>query len=306
MTRLFKLALLTAFAPFPILCQEDFRISTEVNLVLVDVGVKDAANHFLTDLAQSNFRVFDDGRPQQIEFFGKSDRPVTLGLVVDNSGSMFAKSAIVLQSAAALVRAGNPQDEVFAVEFNDHVAFGLPDNLPFTDSIPDLMRAIGRSYPAGRTALYDGVAAALQHLQQGSNGRKAIVVISDGGDNASETKWPELKKLVESSSAAIYTIGIFGMDDPDRNPGVLKRLAEMSGGEYFYAGDLFALPEVCKTIAADIRNTYTLAFTPAQEGHHSAHHLKVAVTGPGLNHLVIRARDSYLPALPLAQAKGNL
>ena len=273
---------------------------------MLDVGVKDPANRFLTDLTQSNFHVFDDGHPQQISHFGKSDRPVTLGLVVDNSGSMFAKSAIVRQSAVALVRAGNPQDEVFPVEFNDHVTFGLPGDTAFTGSIPDLIEALSQHAPGGRTALYDGLTAALHHLSAGSNGRKAIVLISDGGDNVSKTKWPAVKALVESSSAAIYAIGIFGMDDPDRNPGVLKHLAEMSGGEYFHIDNIFALPDVCKTIAADIRNTYTLAFTPAPDTRPALHHLKVSVAGPGLGRVTVRARDSYLPPPATQSAMGKI
>jgi Ca-activated chloride channel family protein len=280
-----------------------FRISTDVNVVMIDIGVKNAGNRFVGGLTRENFHVFDNGRDEPIRYFGKSDLPVTLGLVIDNSGSMYAKRAMVIQSATELIRASNTNDQVFTVEFNDAVTFGLPATVPFTDNIPELIQALSRGRARGRTALYDGLTAATKHLGKSTNGRKAIVLVSDGGDNSSKSTWQSAKSQVERSGAAIYTIGIFDQTDPDRNPAILRQLADMSGGEYFYVPDILALPGVCETIATDIRNTYTVAYKAPDDRQLALHRLKVKVTAPGNGHLTVRARNSYFPraAMPVAE-----
>ena len=273
---------------------DDFRISTNVDLVMLDVSVKDTANRFIAGLKQSDFHILDNGKPQEVRYFGNADLPVTLGLVIDNSGSMARKRATVDQSAVALIRASNPHDEIFPITFNDKVHFGLPPDQPFSDQIPVLIHALAQGESQGRTQLYGGIAAALKHVQEGQNGRKALVVISDGGDNASAITWPGLKEMVQSSNASIYTIGVFDSDDPDRKPAALRQLAELTGGEYFFVNDLFELQGVCENIAHDIRNRYMVAFTPPANTRPSVHRLKVAVTVPAADgRVVVRTRADY-------------
>src|SRR6185295_11798056 len=188
-----------------------------------------------------------------IRYFSHADLPVTVGLVIDNSGSMEPKRAEVVTAALAFVHASNPQDEIFVVNFNDMVRSGLPEDVQFTDDIPTLRRALWNGPSEGRTSLYDALAFSLQYLTKGQMERKTLVVVSDGGDNASLLRSSEILSRVEESFATIYTIGIFDEDDPDRNPQVLKKLARVSGGKYFQLPRLREVGPVCRKIASEIR-----------------------------------------------------
>src|SRR6185295_2620966 len=154
------------------------------------------------------------------------DSPVTVGLVIDHSGSMRPKLAEVIAGARTFARSSNPDDEMFVVNFNERVTLGLPGPIRFTNGTEELEPAIRRTPAAGMTALYDAVAKALQLVQTGSREKKVLVVISDGGDNASAHNLAKVLQLAGQSTALIYTVGVFEPEDQDRNPDVLRRLAQ--------------------------------------------------------------------------------
>lgn len=213
---------------------QDYTIRTTSRLVLLDVSVKDSASGFVSGLTKDNFKIYEEGKPQQISQFGGADQPVTVGIVVDESGSMGPKRAEAIAAALEFIKASNPHDEIFVVNFNERARRGLPDAVPFSDDVEQLSKALWRGVPEGRTALYDAVELALRQLQMGRRDRKAMIVISDGGDNVSVHKWPEVMHDVLDSRVTIYTIGIFDEDDAERDPRVLDKLAHMSGGASYF------------------------------------------------------------------------
>ena len=214
--------------------QQNFTIQTTSRLVLLDVSVKDAAGGFVSGLTKDQFKVFEDGKPQQISQFANSDIPVTAGIVVDESGSMRPKRAQVVTAALVFIQASNPMDEMFIVNFNEKPRRGLPDEILFSDNIHQLRAALWQGDPEGRTALYDAIEMALHQLDFGRQAKKTIVLISDGGDNHSKHTQQEVMKDVLSSLATIYTVGIYDEDDPEKNEGVLKSLAHVSGGVFYH------------------------------------------------------------------------
>ena len=240
--------------------QEAFRISMDVDWVVLHASVHDRVGHSVAKLHQQDFAVFEDGKPQEIRLFRQEDTPVTVGLVIDHSGSMREKLADVTAAARAFVRSSNSNDQMFVVNFNERVTSGLPAGVQFSDSAEQLGDAIWSSQARGTTALYDAVIEALQRLQKGTSDKKVLLVISDGGDNASTAKLDQALKLAEHSSATIYTIGIFDADDSDKNPKVLSRLARESGGESFFPHQLEETVQICERIARDIRDQYTIGY----------------------------------------------
>jgi Ca-activated chloride channel family protein len=166
----------------------EFRISTQVDLVLLDVSVKDPKGGYVSGLTRDNFHVYENGAQQKITEFAIADEPVAIGLVVDESGSMRPKRPHVITAAVAFIEASNPLDQIFVLNFNDTVRSGLPKNIPFTDDVPLLHAALSQDPPQGQTALYDAVADALHHLDSARRDKKTLVVVSDGGDNNVSTK----------------------------------------------------------------------------------------------------------------------
>lgn len=211
----------------------DYTINVNVNMVVLRATAQDHKGVLVSGLGKDDFQVYEDGVLQPIKYFSHEDIPVTVGLVVDNSGSMRPKRADVIAAALAFARSSNPQDQMFVVNFNEKVSFGLPDNTPFTDQVAQLEAALSRIKTNGETALYDAVAVAVEHLKKGDRDKKVLMVISDGGDNASKHKLTEIIALLGQPDIIVYTIGIFDVQDADRNPGVLKRLAKDTGGEAF-------------------------------------------------------------------------
>jgi VWFA-related protein len=278
---------------FQLAGENEFTIHSETRLVLLDVSVQDRQRTYVSGLSKDNFKLFEDGREQPITVFDREDLPVTAGLIVDESRSMAPKRPDVIRAATALIQESNPMDEVFVLHFNDRVTPGLLEK-PFSADINELQAALYRGTPQGRTALYDAVAAGLKMLEIGRQNRKTLVLISDGGDNASEHTRREVIEAVEKSFATIYTVGIYDMDDPDRNPGVLRELAHITGGEAYFPSSTPETVPVCQRIAKEIRARYTLGYRPAvNSGKEKLRHLRVEVQAPGHEHLEIRARQSY-------------
>ena len=186
-------------------------------------------------------------------------------------------------------------DEIFVINFNDKVRFGLPPAMPFSDNIKALATALEKDQPVGRTTLYDAIAAALKHLEMGTRDRKTLIVVSDGGDNASRHMLPDILQMIEESHATVYTVGLFDLDDPDRNPRVLKRIASMSGGEAFLPEKLDDVIPICKKIAQDIRNRYVIGYVPARRSANGGlHTIKVTAMAPHHGRLIVQTRTSYV------------
>jgi len=242
-----------------------YVIRTSADLVVLQATVRDHKGAPVSGLSKENFQVYEDKVPQPIEFFSHEDVPVTVGLVIDNSGSMRPKRSEVIAAAMAFVRSSNPADQIFVVNFNEHVSMGLPTNLPFTNNAAQLEGALSRNVISGMTALYDAIAGGLEQLHKGRWDKKVLIVVSDGGDNASRRNLVQVVSMVNQSNAAIYTLGIFDETDEDRNPHVLKQLSRASGGEAFFPKSLQDLLPICEQIAHDIRSQYTITFVPTNK-----------------------------------------
>jgi VWFA-related protein len=283
---------------------QDYTIRTTSRLVLLDVSVQDPNGGFVTGLVQGAFKVYEDGKLQTITQFANADVPVTVGVVVDESGSMGPKRRDVILAAIEFIQSSNPHDEVFVINFNERARRGLPDILPFSDDIAQLRAALWEGAPEGRTALYDALEMSLHHLDMGRRDKKALVLISDGGDNVSTHSFDQVMNDVLRSLATIYTIGIYEQDDPERNPGVLRRLARVSGGSAYFPRSLDMILPTCKKIAKEIRTRYTIGYIPSSQGK-SERRIKVEVSTPGRGKLVARTRTRYLyePEKQAAEAR---
>jgi Ca-activated chloride channel homolog len=270
------------------------QMRVDVDLVVLPATVQDRHGQRVSDLQQANFAVYEDRVAQRIRLFRHEDIPVTVGLVVDHSGSMHAKLAEVTAGAKAFVRSSNTDDQMFVVNFNKTVSLGLPDSIGFTTNAEELERAIWRSQAAGETALYDAIVKALIRLQAGSRDKKVLVVISDGADNASGHNLAQVLDMAASSSAIIYTVGLFTPDDQDANPRVLHHLAQATGGEAFFPRESSDVVTICERIARDIRSQYTIGYVSSnvkQDGVHRT--VRVAAQAPDRGKLSVRTRPGY-------------
>ncbi len=272
-----------------------FRISVDVALVVLHATVTDRQGGFVSDLGEQDFEVHENGVPQHIRLFINEDIPVTVGLVVDHSTTMRPKLAEVSTAAKTFVRSSNREDEMFVVNFNEKVSLGLPGTIRFTNDIPELEDAIRTLPSGGQTALYDAIAKGLVELQAGSRDRKVLIVVSDGGDNASVRGLDTVMKMAGQSSAVIYTLGLFDEDDPDRNPGVLKAMARATGGEAFIPKQLSEVVSICERIARDIRHQYTIGYVPSNPARDGAYRtIRVLARANGHEKLAVRTRTGYI------------
>jgi Ca-activated chloride channel homolog len=272
-----------------------FTLYSASQLVVLNVGVQNSHGTNIKGLTAQDFKIFEDGRPQTIKQFAAEDRPVTLGILVDASGSMRAKQPEVVTAALAFVRASNPQDETFVVNFNDRAFAGLPPTIPFSSDPQQLRTALLGSKPQGRTALYDALTLAAGHLAKGSWENKVLLLISDGGDNNSTHTFAETMHALQQSGATVYSIALFDPEEREHNVALLHRLAKMSGGEAFEPLDISQIEPLCLRIAADIRASYTLAYTPPRPDQNTApRKIKVAVAVPNGGRVAVRTRTSYV------------
>jgi Ca-activated chloride channel homolog len=273
--------------------REPYTISDNVDLVLLDVSVKNPHGGFVSGLEKSNFKVFEDGHARTITHFASVDTPVTVGLVMDDSGSMRNKRPEVVMAGLAFAKSSNPQDEFFVVNFNNSVVRGLPPHVPFTDDLQILRAGLYYGEPVGQTALYDAIAYALKHLDQGHRDKRTLIVVSDGGDNVSQLSLSQLMTLVVASRATIYTVGLFDQENRELNPGVLRKLASVSGGEYFQPASLDQVLPVFEKISKDIRNRYTVGYIPDETGdQRTVRSVKVSAQEAGRK-LSVKTRTNY-------------
>jgi VWFA-related protein len=289
-----------------------YKISVSVSSVVLHATVQNHKGTPVSGLGKDDFQVYEDGVLQQIDFYSHEDIPVTVGLVLDNSGSMRPKRDEVIAAAMAFARSSNPQDQMFVVNFNEHVSFGLPADTPFTDQPGQLQVALSRFKTNGETALYDALAVALEHLKKGNRDKKVLIVVSDGGDNASKYKLSQILAMAGQSEAIIYTIGMYTEENEDKNPNALRQLSKATGGEAFFPQTIPEVVPICERIAHDIREQYTLAYAPMNRKQDGAYRvIEVKARAPGLGRLSVRTRAGYYaaakpqPLAPLAASQAN-
>ncbi|MGA8028840.1 MAG: VWA domain-containing protein [Bryobacteraceae bacterium] len=277
----------------PQTAEQVYKISDNVDLVLLDVSVQDPRGGYVTGLTRDDFAVIEDGQTRQITHFASVDTPVTVGLIVDNSGSMRFKRPEVVMAGLAFAKESNSKDEFFVVNFNNSIVRGLPARTLFTDNLQKLRAALYYGEPMGQTALYDAIAYSLKHLELSTQDKRTLIVVSDGGDNVSKTSLPELMSLIAASRATIYTVGLLDPEDRDLNPGPLRRIARISGGEFFEPPTLNDVVPVFHKISKDIRNRYTIGYVP-DETHDKriVRSVKVAAQRNGRK-LIVRTRTTY-------------
>ena len=272
-----------------------YRLSVDVNLVVLHATVRDRQGRFAGDLRQENFEVYEDGVLQHIQVFQHEDIPVTVGLVVDHSASMRSKLREVTTAAESFVRFGNPENQMFVVNFNETVSLGLGDTIRFSNDPATLGGAIWRSRAFGETALYDATIRALERLREGHWDKKVLLVISDGGDNASSHSLAQVTNFALRSSAIIYSIGVFDEVDADRNPKVLRYLAQATGGEAFFPDQASEVATICERIAREIRNQYVIGYVPATAPRAGAYRtIRVGARPNGRGKLFVRTRTGYI------------
>jgi VWFA-related protein len=266
----------------------------KVEEVVLHATVVDDKNRLVTGLTRNDFQVFENGAPQQITSFRREDIPVALGIVIDNSGSMRDKRPAVSQAAVNLVRASNPQDEVFIVNFNDEYYL----DQDFTNQIPKLKDAMDRIESRGGTALYDAVVASADHLKKNARlEKKVLLVVTDGEDNASrESLEQAIRRLQAENGPTVYTIGLLGDEHQRRARRALNEMAEQTGGVAFFPKNLSEVDSISQQVAHDIRNQYTIGYRPttsrSQGGYRT---IKVDARAPGYKHLNVRTRSGYYP-----------
>ena len=284
-----------------------FQISVNVDWVVLHATVSDRQGGFVSDLGERDFEVYEDGVAQPVRLFRNEDVPVTVGLVVDHSSSMMPRITAVTAAARAFVRSSNRDDEMFVVNFNEKVSLGLSGALRFTDNTAELGDAIRAIPTRGMTALYDAIAKGLEGLQAGSRDKKVLIVVSDGGDNASVLSLAQVMKLAGQSSAVIYTVGIYLEEDKERNLGVLKSLAQATGGEAFLPDELSEVTAICERIARDIRHQYTIGYVPSNPAHDGAYRaIRVLARAKG-HHvgLSVRTRTGYIASGQPRRGENN-
>ena len=241
-------------------------LRVDKTVVLINVTVTDPMNRFVTGLEREHFRLFEDKVEQKISDFTSEDAPLSVGLVFDTSGSMGSKLAKSRQAAAQFFKTSNPEDEFFLVQFNDRPELVVP----FTTNTEEIQNRLTFTEAKGRTALLDGVRLALTHMKKARNPRKALVVLSDGGDNSSRYTESELKNLVREADVQIYAMGIFepiagrGRTAEELNgPGLLTEISEQTGGRHFPVENVAELPDIAAKIGIELRNQYVLGYTPS-------------------------------------------
>lgn len=274
-------------------------LKKDVDLVVLHATVEDSKGQFVEDLKQDNFRVYEDKVEQHVSVFAREDIPVTMGLVIDNSGSMREKRAQVNSAALTFVKTSNPQDEVFVVNFNDDYYLDLDRD--FTNDPKELQEALERIDSRGSTALYDAVVGSLDHLKKAHKDKRVLLVVTDGDDDASRKSFEYAIKAAQQSNALIYAVGVFSDYDQSHDKRmvrhsqkVLTELAESTGGAAYFPKNLDEVQPICTQIAHDIRNQYTLGYYPTNTQKNGAFRaVAVQVNAKGRGKLSVRTRTGY-------------
>lgn len=282
----------------------EFTINVDVNMVVLHATVLDKKGRQVNDLTKENFRVYEDGVPQELAVFSHADIPVTLGIVIDDSGSMKDKRSAVNAAAVTFVRTSNPHDQVFVVNFNDVYYLDTPGD--FATNIEELKAALDKIDSRGGTALYDAVYASLDHVKLGNRDKKVLLVVTDGEDNSSRYSFEELFAYAQKSNAVVYAIGLLGQEQPGglfkirrggarRASKILRKLTGATGGQAYFPGSLDEVESTCVQIARDVRNQYTLAYYPTnarKDGTFRSVRVEAVAPDKG-SRLSVRTRTGY-------------
>jgi VWFA-related protein len=278
---MFRAVWLGLIATWISVAQIAVTLRSHTSLVLIPVAVSGAQDQPITGLERSNFRLFDDGAEQAITHFGREDEPVAVGLVFDTSGSMADKLGYARLAAAEFLKLNNPEDEFFLVEFDSRprLTVGL------TSDSGRIANHLVFSRSKGPTALVDAIYMALAEIRRSGKRKKALLVISDGGDNSSRYRSKELENALRESDVLVYSIGV-SSSRGQYNPALLSLISEQTGGRLFESGAIF-LPEVAKTIGTELRNRYVLGYAPTNQMRDGKYHrVEVRVSPPpGLSKL---------------------
>lgn len=270
-----------------------FTLRVRSDEVTLQATVLDRDKHLVTDLAALNFSVYEDDMLQRITSFRREDIPVSIGIVVDNSGSMRTKRNAVTKAVVNLVQASNPKDEVFIVNFNDEAYL----DQDFTADIPLMREALDRVDSRGGTALYDAVIVSSDHLAKGAQReKKVLLVVTDGEDNESRDSLEQAIRSVQSENGpTIYTIGILSEEDNKRRAKrALEQLSLQTGGVAFFPKNLQEVDEISRAVARDIRNQYTITYKPTNPQANGGYRkVKVVAHAPGYKELQVRTRSGY-------------
>ena len=277
----------------------NIRIDTTLVLIPAHVTTGDGAS--VTDLSQNNFHVSEDNVEQKITYFAKDDAPISIGVLLDTSGSMRNKMHRSSEAAATFFQTANPQDEFFLIEFNDRPKL----TVPFTNDPDELYRHVLHAHPFGRTSLLDAVHMASLQMKHARNTRKAILIVSDGGDNSSRFTPHQVQADVLESDMQTYAIGIFEPDatrkltvEEQHGPDLLEELAEATGGRHYRVDDIDQLASVAARVSTDLRNQYLLGYTSTNaERDGKYRQVKVNVTANGAAKLRTYYRRGYYAPL---------
>ena len=273
-------------------------VHIDVDLALVNVTVTDPYNRLVTGLEPDNFRVFENNVEQEIQYFSSEDVPISIGVIFDFSGSMANKVGKAKEAALQFFKTANPQDEFFLVSFNDRAEVVST----FTSSVEDLQTRILSASAKGRTALLDGIYLGLSEMRTARNAKRALLIISDGGDNNSRYNERDIKRLVREADTQLYSIGIF---DPFEyrsrtveelnGPSLLTEVTELTGGRAFTVANVNELPDIATKIGSELRNQYILGYRPSNNSHDARwRKIKVKMRAPkGLPPLSIYAKTGY-------------
>lgn len=270
--------------------------SSESELVVLHVAVRDGKGGYVGGLGKESFRVSENRQLQDISFFNNQDAPVTVGLLIDGSGSMAPNRDMVIAASMAFSRAMNPQDEFFVLGFNEHIHTPLPPHAPFTSHEPTLRVALVQAIKArGQTAIYNAVHAGLAYVNKGGFERQVLVIVSDGGDNASQVNRAQVLANAQASNAVIYTIALVDPMDPEADPGFLNQLSELTGGVSFRPKNIGDIDEIFQRVARDIRSMYTLGYVPSatRSKKEALRRVAVDVRLPSGQRLDARTRRAY-------------
>jgi len=292
--KLFAISWAAALAP----AQSDYVLHANSTLVVIPVTVTDGSNRFVLNLERERFSVFEDGVPQHVSQFADEDAPLSVGLLVDVSGSMGQKLSVSKAAVAEFLKTMNPQDEVFLAEFSDH-ADAL---LGFTHDTSAIVAKMNSVQSGGLTALLDAVHLGLEQMKRAKNPRKAMIILSDGGDNNSHFSSADIKQVVREADVQIYSMGVFepvlfpGLSAAEvSGPALLAEISEQTGGRVFPARSVSALPAIARRIGVELRNEYILAYAPSNANRDGSFR-KVEVklrTPDGLSQLKSRWRTGY-------------
>ncbi|HVI09515.1 MAG TPA: VWA domain-containing protein [Candidatus Binatia bacterium] len=282
-----------------------FVMRKDVDEVLLHATVFDDHQHIVTNLDRNAFTVYENGKPQAITHFTHEDIPVAMGIVIDNSGSMREKRSKVNQAVLNLVRASNPQDEVFVVNFNDEYYL----DQDFTNDLLKLKEALEKIDAKGGTALYEAVVASADHLKRyGRLERKVLFVVTDGEDNASrETLEEAVKQLQDENGPSVYAIGILGDEEhPRRAKRALEIISQRTGGLAFFPKTLDEVDEISRQVAHDIRNQYTIGYKPTNPRSSGGfRQIRVEAKEKGHGKMVVRTKSGYYAGAQGAAAGGK-